>query len=127
MAGLLQKLEEIKEITECIETFGLGPGFGNVHDHGCGPGANSNPQRQYHHKAEPASALMGASWGQPVLTFQGQTHRFKVRGLKVGSVDIRRLSLSGDVYNLAMSKTWPALFGRLIRRVSHSSRGKGGW
>ena len=47
-----------------------------------------------------ASAVMGASWGQAVLTFQGRTHLFRVRGLKVGSVGVRRLSLTGDVYNL---------------------------
>jgi len=47
-----------------------------------------------------ASALMGASWGQAVLTFQGRTHLFRVRGLKVGSVGVRRMSLRGDVYNL---------------------------
>ena len=47
-----------------------------------------------------ASALMGASWGQAVLTFQGKTHLFQVRGLKVLSVGIRKLSLNGDVYNL---------------------------
>jgi hypothetical protein len=51
-------------------------------------------------KLNSASAVMGASWGQAVLTFQGRTHLFRVRGLKVGSVGIRRLSLRGDVYNL---------------------------
>jgi hypothetical protein len=51
-------------------------------------------------KLNSASALMGASWGQAVLTFQGRTHLFRVRGLKVGSVGIRRISLRGDVYNL---------------------------
>jgi hypothetical protein len=47
-----------------------------------------------------ASAVMGASWGQAVLTFQGKTHLFQVRGLKVLSVGIRTLALNGDVYNL---------------------------
>ena len=47
-----------------------------------------------------ASALMGASWGQAVLTFQGKTHLFQVRGLKVLSVGIRVLELNGDVYNI---------------------------
>jgi hypothetical protein len=47
-----------------------------------------------------ASAVMGASWGQAVLTFQGKTHLFRVRGLKVLSVGIRTLELNGDVYNL---------------------------
>jgi hypothetical protein len=43
---------------------------------------------------------MGASWGQAVLTFQGKTHLFRVRGLKVLSVGIRTMELNGDVYNL---------------------------
>ena len=47
-----------------------------------------------------ASALMGASWGQAVLTFQGKTHLFKVKGLKVLSIGVRKLSVNGDVYNL---------------------------
>ena len=47
-----------------------------------------------------ASALMGASWGQSVLTFQGKTQLFRVRGLKVLSVGYRELSLGGDVYGL---------------------------
>jgi hypothetical protein len=47
-----------------------------------------------------ASAVMGASWGQAVLTFQGKTHLFRVRGLKVLSVGIRTLELNGDVYSL---------------------------
>ena len=47
-----------------------------------------------------ASAVMGAAWGQAVLTFQGKTHLFQVRGLKVLSVGIRTLELNGDVYNL---------------------------
>jgi hypothetical protein len=47
-----------------------------------------------------ASAVMGASWGQAVLTFQGKTHLFRVRGLKVLSVGIRTLELNGDVYDL---------------------------
>ena len=61
-------------------------------------------------KLNSASALMGASWGQAVLTFQGQTHRFRVRGLKVGAVGIRRLSLSGDVYNLSNVKDLAGTF-----------------
>jgi hypothetical protein len=47
-----------------------------------------------------ASALMGVSWGQAVLTFQAKTHLFRVRGLKVLSVGLRTLELNGDVYNL---------------------------
>jgi hypothetical protein len=47
-----------------------------------------------------ASAGLGASLGQAVLTFEGKTHLFQVRGLKVLSVGMRTLALNGDVYNL---------------------------
>ena len=52
-------------------------------------------------KLSSASAVMGTSWGQAVLTFQGRTHLFRVKGLKLMSVGIRRIALNGDVYNLA--------------------------
>jgi hypothetical protein len=35
-----------------------------------------------------------------VLTFQGKTHLFKVRGLKMLSVGREKLSVEGDVYKL---------------------------
>ena len=47
-----------------------------------------------------ASALMGASWGQAVLTYGGKTHLFRVRGLKVLAVGLTKLSVGGNVYNL---------------------------
>lgn len=47
-----------------------------------------------------ASALLGASWGQGVLTFGDKTHAFKVKGLKVLSVGIKKASATGDVYKL---------------------------
>ncbi len=48
-----------------------------------------------------ASALMGASWGQAVLTYGGKTQLYRVRGLKVLAVGLTKLSVGGDVYNLA--------------------------
>ncbi len=47
------------------------------------------------------SAVMGGSWGDGVLTFQGKTHTFKVKGLKVLSVGVKKTSLNGEVYKLA--------------------------
>jgi len=43
---------------------------------------------------------VGPTWGQAVLTFQGATHLFKVRGFKVLSVGRERLSVDGEVYKL---------------------------
>ena len=47
-----------------------------------------------------ASAVMGASWGQGVLTFGAKTYAFKVNGLKVLSVGVTKASANGDVYKL---------------------------
>jgi len=44
---------------------------------------------------------VGPTWGQAVLTFQGKTHLFKVRGFKMLSVGREKLSVDGDVYKLA--------------------------
>ena len=35
-----------------------------------------------------------------MLTIQGRTHLFRVRGLKLGAMGIRRISLRGYLYNL---------------------------
>ena len=51
-------------------------------------------------KLTSASALMGAAWGQGVLTFGPRTYAFKVKGLKVLSVGIKKASVIGDVYKL---------------------------
>ena len=47
-----------------------------------------------------ASALLGAAWGQGVLTFGNRTYAFKVKGLKVLSVGLKKASVNGEVYNL---------------------------
>ncbi len=52
-------------------------------------------------KLTSASAVMGASWGQGVLTFGDRTYAFKVKGLKVLSVGIKKASVNGEVYNLS--------------------------
>ena len=51
-------------------------------------------------KLTSASAIMGAAWGQGVLTFGDRTYAFKVKGLKVLSVGIKKASVNGEVYNL---------------------------
>jgi hypothetical protein len=51
-------------------------------------------------KLTSASAIMGAAWGQGVLTFGDRTYAFNVKGLKVLSVGIKKASVNGEVYNL---------------------------
>ena len=57
-----------------------------------------------------ASAVVGASWGQASLLFQGKAHRFRVRGLKVLSAGILRIALRGDVYNLNNVNDFAGIF-----------------
>ena len=51
-------------------------------------------------KLTSASALLGTAWGQGVLTFGGKTYAFKVKGLKVLSVGIKKAYVNGEVYKL---------------------------
>ena len=51
-------------------------------------------------KLTSASAVLGATWGEGVLTFGAKTYSFKVKGLKVLSVGITKASANGDVYKL---------------------------
>jgi hypothetical protein len=43
---------------------------------------------------------VGYEWGKGVLTYKGKQYTFKVKGLQVGTVGIKRADISGDVYNL---------------------------
>ena len=47
-----------------------------------------------------ASALLGVSWGQGVLTFGPRTYAFNIKGLKVLAVGLKKASAKGDVYRL---------------------------
>jgi hypothetical protein len=43
---------------------------------------------------------VGPTWGQGVLTYQGKTHLFKVKGFEVATVGREKLSVEGTVYHL---------------------------
>jgi hypothetical protein len=46
------------------------------------------------------AAGIGWHWGSGSLTFQGQSHPFKIQGVSVGEVGVTRAEASGNVYNL---------------------------
>jgi hypothetical protein len=64
------------------------------------PALADDPSGTISVKLTSASAVMGASWGQGVLTFGDRTYAFNVKGLKVLSVGIKKASVNGEVYNL---------------------------
>lgn len=57
------------------------------------------------------SLLGSVSWGSGSLTFQGHTHRFRIRGLGVGGFGISELHANGEVYGLARLADFSGLYG----------------
>lgn len=43
---------------------------------------------------------MGANWVDGILTFNGKTHPFKIKGLQTSKVGVLKMSIKGEVYNL---------------------------
>ncbi len=43
---------------------------------------------------------IGWTWGKGVLTYKGKDYPFKVEGLSVGDVGVKRADATGKVYNL---------------------------
>lgn len=44
--------------------------------------------------------IIGGSFGGGTLSFKGDTHKFKVKGLKLGGIGMHKVVLNGDVYKL---------------------------
>ncbi len=50
------------------------------------------------------SFIGGIEWGKGELSFKGKNYTFKVKGLKVGAIGIKRDSVHARVYNLKNPK-----------------------
>ena len=44
--------------------------------------------------------IVGGTFGEGTLDFQGESYKFKVKGLKLGGIGLHQVSLTGDVYKL---------------------------
>jgi hypothetical protein len=44
--------------------------------------------------------LVGGTYGGGTLNFQGETYKFKIKGLKLGGIGMHKVVLTGDVYKL---------------------------
>jgi hypothetical protein len=53
---------------------------------------------------------IGWSWGKGVLTYQGKTHPFKVKGLSVIDVGISKAEAEGKIYNLKKLEDFEGLY-----------------
>ena len=52
------------------------------------------------------------AWGSGSVTYRGQTHRFRVRGLGAGGVGMARVRATGQVYNMTSLDQFPGLYGQ---------------
>ena len=44
--------------------------------------------------------IVGGSWGKGVLSYKGVDYEFKIKGLKLGTIGISKVSAVGNVYNM---------------------------
>ncbi len=73
------------------------------------------------------SLLGSVSWGSGTLTFEGHTHRFRIRGLGVGGVGISELHANGEVYGLSRLADFPGLYGAArAGAVANTTQVRGG-
>ena len=63
--------------------------------------------------------IIGGSKGSGTLTFQGEEHPFKLKGLSLGAnVGISKMSASGEVYDLTDVSEFPGTFTKLDASVA---------
>ena len=58
-------------------------------------------------------AVVGAQWGNGVLTFKGKQYTFKVRGIQIATVGISKATLKGEAYNLAALGDFPGQYAAM--------------
>lgn len=54
--------------------------------------------------------LVGSSWGQGVLHYQGQSYPFKTKSLTAGGIGYREMKGSGNVYELDNLEDFPGIY-----------------
>jgi hypothetical protein len=67
---------------------------------GTEPYAKPYPMGQVTITLTEIGAGIGYEWGKGVLTYKDKQYTFKVKGLQVGTVGIKKASIKGDVFNL---------------------------
>lgn len=63
--------------------------------------------------------ILGGSMGSGTLTFQGQEHPFKLKGLSAGvSVGVSKMSAAGEVYDMTDLSQFPGTYTKLDASVA---------
>jgi len=55
--------------------------------------------------------IVGGDIGGGTLNFQGESHKFKTDGLKLGGFGIHKVKLTGDVYHLENVEDFAGVYG----------------
>lgn len=74
------------------------------------PYAKPYPMGQVTITLTEVAAGVGFEWGKGALTFEGKQYTFKVKGLQVGAVGIKRATIKGEVYNLFNIGQFPGAY-----------------
>ncbi|MFA4903813.1 MAG: hypothetical protein WC600_13845 [Desulfobaccales bacterium] len=64
------------------------------------PYAKPFPMGQVEMTLTTVAAGVGYEWGKGALTYKGKQYTFKVKGLQIFGVGIKKATVKGDVYNL---------------------------
>ncbi|MBK5967584.1 hypothetical protein Thiosp_04790 [Thiorhodovibrio litoralis] len=63
--------------------------------------------------------IIGGSKGSGTLTFQGEEHQFKLKGISLGAnVGMSKMSASGEVYDLTNVSEFPGTYTKLDASVA---------
>ncbi|NOR23189.1 MAG: DUF1134 domain-containing protein [Desulforhopalus sp.] len=54
--------------------------------------------------------IVGGTFGGGYLDFQGESYKFKIKGLKLGGIGLHKISLTGDVYKLSDIKDFAGIY-----------------
>ena len=55
-------------------------------------------------------AGVGVAWGDGLLTYKDKQYTFKVKGMKIGTVGISKVTAKGEVYNLFSLSEFPGQY-----------------
>ena len=69
--------------------------------------------------------IVGGDIGGGTLEYQGQSHKFKMGGLKLGGFGIHKLKLSGDVWDMKDVADFPGVYAEAEVGFTVGDAGKG--
>ena len=72
--------------------------------------AGENPSATVTMSIGRGAMLLSATGGNGVLSFQGQTHKFKLGGMGIGLIGFSKVEAEGEVYNLSKLEDFPGAY-----------------